>query len=212
MAHDFWNRLRAADLPVVVDVGADWCPPCRQIEPHMERLAEEYEGRVEMWDVDSDEQPDVARALGVRGIPTLIVFQGDTEITRRVGAMPPNQLRELFEAALTGTPPDTVPTSAGGRTKSRLSPLDRSLRLAAGLALLWFAWTRGQNWLLMLIGAIVVLSAVHDLLPSISSLVSGSPSEAQGDSEEDGQRDVEGEDEDAGESNEKQRNQDDRPT
>lgn len=154
---DFGDRLRTAERPVVVDIWAPWCGPCRQIAPHLEKLSEEYAGRVDLWKVNSDEEPEVAQALQVRGIPTLIAFRDEQQVARRVGALPPDGLRDLFEAALSGEAP-SPPTSSG------MSGFDRGLRIVAGLGLLGFTWYVGGYWLLYAIGVLVLLSGVHDLL------------------------------------------------
>jgi thioredoxin len=169
---DFQERLRAAERPVVVDVWAPWCGPCLQIAPHLERLSEEFAGQVDLWRVNSDEEPDVAQALEVRGIPTLIAFQGETQVARRVGALPPDGLRELFEAALSGEEP----------SRRGMSTSDRGVRLFAGAALLVFTWYTGGFWLLYIIALLILLSAVHDYLPSVGSLLGGSPGDSSGDS------------------------------
>lgn len=170
MTDDFFQRVKLAERPVVVDLWAPWCPPCRTIAPHLERLAETFDGQVDLWKINTDEHGDVSRALGVRGIPTLIAFRDGEEIARRVGAIPPDQLHDLFEIARSGEPEaggGESPTAAGRANGVGPSNLDRGLRLAAGLALLVFAWSRDQNWLLLLLAVIVLYSAVHDLVPSV---------------------------------------------
>jgi thioredoxin 1 len=126
----FVARLKIHPRPVVVDVWATWCNPCRAIEPDMRRLTQQYKDRVDVWKVNVDEEKDIARALGVHGIPTLIIFNNGRELGRMVGAQPLSVLGEMFEAALTGE-----------RIQPGLSQQDRLLRLITCMALLAVSWT-----------------------------------------------------------------------
>lgn len=71
--------------PVVVDFYADWCPPCKLLEPVVERLADEYAGKVKIGKLNTDENPDIALRYGVMGIPTLGLFRGGKLVDRLVG-------------------------------------------------------------------------------------------------------------------------------
>jgi thioredoxin 1 len=126
----FAERIKNHPRPVVVNVWATWCNPCRAIEPDIRRLTQQYKDRVDVWKVNVDEDKEVANALGVRGIPTLIIFNSGKELGRIVGAQPPSVLGGMFEAALTGE-----------RIQSSLSPQDRMLRLITCMALLAVSWT-----------------------------------------------------------------------
>lgn len=89
----FDEVVRQARLPVLVDVWAPWCGPCRMVSPMVERAAREAAGRLQVVKVNADEAPDVASRFGVRGIPTLLLFRDGKEVARRVGAMPESELR-----------------------------------------------------------------------------------------------------------------------
>ena len=71
--------------PVVVDFYAEWCPPCKLLEPVVERLADEYAGKVKIGKLNTDENPDIALRYGVMGIPTLGMFRGGKLVDRLVG-------------------------------------------------------------------------------------------------------------------------------
>jgi hypothetical protein len=96
----------------------------------MRRLTQQYKDRVDVWKINVDEEKEIARALGVRGIPTLIIFNSGKELGRIVGAQPPSVLGGMFEAALTGE-----------QIQPSLSPQDRLLRLITCMALLAITWT-----------------------------------------------------------------------
>lgn len=83
---DFDREVLGSDLPVLVDFGAAWCPPCRVIEPLLERLAKERAGTARVVQVDADASAGVAARYKVRALPTVIVFVGGKEHKRHTGA------------------------------------------------------------------------------------------------------------------------------
>lgn len=156
----FTQKLNANSLPVVVDVWAPWCLPCRSISPALEQLSRRYQGQVDLWKLDADQEKELVQQLGILGIPTLLVYAGGQEITRSAGAQPMQRLDDLFQAALTGQPP----------AQRGLAPTDRLLRLGAALALLMLAWNSGLSPLLLAAAAIVAFSAVYDRCPIWNAL------------------------------------------
>ncbi|PDW02437.1 thioredoxin [Candidatus Viridilinea mediisalina] len=97
---DFSQKVLQADTPVVVDFWAPWCPPCRQIAPILDKLAGDYEGRLTIGKVNTDEEIQHASQMGIRSIPTLVIFKGGQEVQRITGALPESQLREVFDRVL----------------------------------------------------------------------------------------------------------------
>jgi thioredoxin 1 len=69
----------------LLDFGASWCPPCRALEPIIENIAREYQGKLRVGKVDIDSSPAVAARFGVRGAPTIILFRDGQEQGRRLG-------------------------------------------------------------------------------------------------------------------------------
>ncbi|MBX3016837.1 MAG: thioredoxin TrxC [Bdellovibrionaceae bacterium] len=82
--------IAKSPLPVVVDVWAPWCGPCRAFAPTFEEASREFAGRYVFVKINSQDNPQWPSQLGVRGIPTLIVFRDGQEVTRVAGAMPAN--------------------------------------------------------------------------------------------------------------------------
>ena len=82
---DFQRTVLDALAPVLVDFYADWCAPCKLIAPVVDELARRHTGRLLVAKVDSDRAPDVSNRMGIRGIPTLIVFRDGAELGRVVG-------------------------------------------------------------------------------------------------------------------------------
>lgn len=97
---DATSGLQDPTLPTVVQFHAPWCGPCKAIAPGLARLETEYAGRVAVRRVDVDQDEMLARASGVRGVPTILVLRGGSEIARSTGFASDAALRRLFEAAL----------------------------------------------------------------------------------------------------------------
>jgi thioredoxin 1 len=81
----FPAEVLAAEVPVLVEFGATWCPPCRALEPVLLGLAGESAGRWKVAAVDMDDSPDLSRKYSVRGAPTVIVFAKGVEVGRHLG-------------------------------------------------------------------------------------------------------------------------------
>ena len=73
---NFQSEVLNADRPVLVDFTAGWCQPCKMIEPIVKQLAQDWDGKVKVVKLDSDENPNILTQFGVLGIPTLMLFKG----------------------------------------------------------------------------------------------------------------------------------------
>jgi thioredoxin 1 len=91
-AGDFSREVLFSPVPVMVDLYADWCGPCRALAPPLERLAEHYAGRVKFVKVSIDEDPEVAEVYRVEGVPTLLYFKAGSPADRVVGLTDPRSL------------------------------------------------------------------------------------------------------------------------
>lgn len=92
--------LQDPNLPTLVQFHATWCGPCKAIAPAVSRLEAEFAGRVAVRRIDVDQDEASARALGVRGVPTIVVFREGREVGRSTGFASETALRRLFESAL----------------------------------------------------------------------------------------------------------------
>ncbi|MEV0936461.1 thioredoxin [Streptomyces phaeochromogenes] len=91
---DFEAEVIRADLPVLVEFTADWCPPCRQIAPVLSAVASEERDRLKVVQLDVDTNPETTNAYGVLSMPTLIVFRDGQPVKSMVGARPKRRLLE----------------------------------------------------------------------------------------------------------------------
>lgn len=96
---EFDDFVEDHDL-VLVDFWAEWCGPCKMLEPTIEELAEEYQGKVVFAKLNTDENPRTAQRFGVMSIPTMMVFQGGQRVDQLVGAMPKNDIKQRLDKHL----------------------------------------------------------------------------------------------------------------
>ena len=93
----FEKTVMESELPVVVDFWAPWCGPCKFVGPILDKLADEYAGKVLVAKVNTDEHSQWAGQFGVQGIPTMLFVADGKIVHRQVGALPEPVLRDLFD-------------------------------------------------------------------------------------------------------------------
>ncbi|MBO4659412.1 MAG: thioredoxin [Prevotella sp.] len=97
---DNFQSYLNGDLPLVVDLWATWCGPCRMIAPVISELANEYDGKIVVGKCDVEENDDIAAEFGVRNIPTVLFFKGGKLVDKMVGAANKAKFDEKFQALL----------------------------------------------------------------------------------------------------------------
>ena len=93
----FSEQVERSPLPVLVDMWAPWCGPCRFVGPIIDELASELAGRVRVGKLNVDENPATAARFGIQSIPALLVFHGGREVDRIIGAQPKSEIRRRLD-------------------------------------------------------------------------------------------------------------------
>jgi thioredoxin 1 len=96
----FEQDVLKATTPVVVDFWAEWCGPCRMIGPALEEISNEMQGKVTIAKVNVDENPGIASQLGIRSIPTLMLFKDGKLAGQKVGAAPKGDLSRWIQGTV----------------------------------------------------------------------------------------------------------------
>jgi thioredoxin 2 len=101
---DFAEVAEKARVPVLVDLWAVWCGPCRMVSPVLEQLATEYAGRLKLVKVDVDRSPRLSERFAVQAVPTLLLLRDGQVVHRQAGAAPAPALRSWLDGALAAEP------------------------------------------------------------------------------------------------------------
>ena len=150
----FEFKLRKSTRPVVVEFWAPWCAPCKIMAPYLKRAEQEYADRVDLWRINADEDPQLVRAMGVRGIPTMVGYYKGEEISRKTGAMTAENVLAFFGAVEQNKP-----------FSRSLSWVERLMRIVPALVILILGWINGPNYWLMTLGGLILFSAFYDRCP-----------------------------------------------
>jgi len=97
---EFDKVVLKSTLPVIVDFWAPWCGPCRMVAPILDKLAKEFDGKLVIAKVNTDENQEYAYKYSVQGIPTMLFFFGGKLVYRHVGAAPAPMLKTMVEQFL----------------------------------------------------------------------------------------------------------------
>lgn len=105
---NFEKAVLQSSIPVIVDFWAPWCGPCRMVAPILDKLANEFDGKLLVAKVNTDENSDWAGRYGVQGIPTMLFISNGKVVHKQVGALPESLLRDAVNQFL-----DVVSPKAG---------------------------------------------------------------------------------------------------
>lgn len=99
-AAQFDKVVMESGLPVLVDFWAPWCGPCRSMAPALENVARNNAGGLLVAKLDTDQSPQLSERFGIRGVPTLILFQDGREVSRQVGAVPVQTIENMIRQSM----------------------------------------------------------------------------------------------------------------
>lgn len=97
---NFHEEVENAALPVMIDFYADWCGPCQMMAPIVEKLSDEYEGKMIVGKCNVDEQEELASKFGVMSIPTILILKGGQVVMKSVGGVSQGELEDKIKAAI----------------------------------------------------------------------------------------------------------------
>lgn len=143
----FHQLITSSKLPLIVDFWAPWCGPCKITKPILEKIADEFSGKVKFVQINADESQELLKELRILGIPTILAFREGKEAARVVGAKPASQFYDLFNSLAVGKPIKA----------SRSSWISFLLRFVAGAAFLYLGY-QGNDPIFYALGGIVVFS------------------------------------------------------
>jgi thioredoxin len=88
------------DLPVIIDFYAEWCGPCKALAPTLEELSKEYEGKINIYKIDTEEQQEISNKFKIRSIPSVLFLSKRSEPQMKVGVLPKSKYKEIIEETL----------------------------------------------------------------------------------------------------------------
>lgn len=122
---DFEQQVLRAELPVLVDLYADWCQPCKQIEPILNQLSTELEGKIKFVRVNVDHSPNVARAFRVQSIPMLVLLHGGRPIDQLMGLVDKKAIQQMLAPVMPQAPDEVPPQELAALLKTgQVLPVD----------------------------------------------------------------------------------------
>lgn len=88
------------ELPAIIDFYADWCGPCKMVSPIVEQLSEEYDGKLNVWKIDTDKEQELSAAFGIQSIPSILFIPKDGQPQMAAGALPKETFKKIIQEEL----------------------------------------------------------------------------------------------------------------
>ena len=97
---EFEQEVIKSTTPVLIDFWAEWCGPCKMLSPIMDQLSEDLKNKIKIVKMNIDDSPEKPSSLGVRSIPTMMLFKDGKAIATKVGALPKNLIKDWIDSSL----------------------------------------------------------------------------------------------------------------
>ena len=95
--HNFKEEVLESQIPVIADFWAEWCVPCKMVEPILEEMAEEYSGKIKIAKINVDENGEIASQFNIVSIPTLLLFKDGNIVKKQIGAVPRHIIENMIK-------------------------------------------------------------------------------------------------------------------
>ncbi|MCD6120522.1 MAG: thioredoxin [Spirochaetales bacterium] len=95
--HNFKEEVLESQVPVIADFWAEWCVPCKMVEPILEEMAKEYDGKVKIAKINVDENGEIASQFNIVSIPTLLLFKDGNIVRKQIGAVPRHIIENMIK-------------------------------------------------------------------------------------------------------------------
>jgi len=148
----FQKIITTEKLPLVVDFWAPWCGPCKITTPILEKISNEFSGKVKFFQINADDSQELLKELRIFGIPTVVAYKDGKEFARLVGAKPAQQFHSFFQSLAEGKPIKAA----------KMSLLSGLLRLIGSLAFIYLGW-QGDDPIFYALGALLLISLAFSL-------------------------------------------------
>lgn len=152
----FEKTIHSSKKPLVIDLWAPWCGPCKAMNPLLEEVKKTYSGKVDVMKINSDESQALLQKLNVVGIPTLLAYVDGKQVYRKTGMHTSAALNGLFSQLAEGKQEVQVST---------VTPIARIFRVLIGIGLVIAGYYSTISWLFYVAGAIVIFSSFYDRCP-----------------------------------------------
>ncbi|MBT3668898.1 MAG: thioredoxin fold domain-containing protein [Chloroflexi bacterium] len=150
---EFQNILAQSEKPLVVDIWAPWCVPCKLTKPILENLAKEYFERIDFIPIDADSSPEIIQHYKILGIPTILAFRDGNLVAKETGVKNKASYESMVNSLIKGE-----------RIQTSFTTFDRLLRISSSL-LLGGVGISTENWVLLFVGGIVAFLGIYDRCP-----------------------------------------------